>query len=1047
MLRLNRFKLLFIALLLLFAIPVLAQTNFTAGELSSDLYGRVDLAKYFNGCQTLENFLIKPQGPAVRRPGTYYVAGVKNHTKKVRLIPFEFSTTQAYILELGDEYMRFYMDEGQITNNTGIYEIVTPYQEADLMEIDYAQTADTMYLVHPTYPVYKLTRSAHTTWTLSAVSFTASPFGSADNYPSCVEFFEQRLFFANTNDDPQKIWSSKSGTYENMTTGALDDDALEYTIAASKVNAIEWMAAKDVLLMGTVGAEWRLGATSAIEPITPTNILCRRQSTYGSASVKPVTVGQTVLFLQRAERKVREFAYNFEQDIYLAPDMNLLAGHITKSGIIDMAYQQEPDSILWCVLRNGTLAAMTYQRDQEVVGWHRHITDGEVESVATIPSSATVNEDSEMDYMEYAGDDTAQAAYPVSGKEVDYFEYATDGAAQAAYVSSDADSGYSDDLIPAMTSYTAPSGVVSASSTHVSGELAWHAMDDTDGSTFWLSDAGGPWWLKYQFTSGKVIVKYTVRSSTTSNYYPVAFKLQGSTDDSNWDDLDAQTTQFFNDNEKKTYTFSNTTSYTYYRLLISVSAQGPYLTIGELELMGLLTPNLQCYSEDTIKQQGSYSLKCIAVQTDSLNDTLTRTVSPTVDLTGKETWIFYIYASRTGSNIKVGIHDSGGTTTESTPNVTSANTWQKVEVDISAVSDANKDAIDSIIITPVNADAANTFYLDNMRLDAGIQCYSEDTIIEQGTYSLKILTTKDASRDSFFTRTFTTVRNLSTDDKINLYVYAYRAGSNFKVGIESETTGVTTETDVTVDDTDTWQKVEWDISDVAVADKEDIKYFYITITDDDAADTIYIDDVLSRDEIRTTGEDQLWLSIKRNINGVVKRFVEYLMPQAFDSLEDSFFVDCGLSYDSTEATVFSGLDHLAGEEVAIMADGLKVDKQTVNSSGQITLTTAARKVHAGLPYTSKLQTMNLEVPSNEGSSQGKIKRITDIFIRMKDSVGGQVGYDDDHLTDISGTTLFNGDKRIPFPMGYQRDYYIELTQPDPLPMTIISLMPRIVVSN
>jgi len=124
--------------------------------------------------------------------------------------------------------------------------------------------------------------------------------------------------------------------------------------------------------------------------------------------------------------------------------------------------------------------------------------------------------------------------------------------------------------------------------------------------------------------------------------------------------------------------------------------------------------NLQSYSESTIKQQGTYSLKAIAAQTDSLNDTLTRTVSPTIDLSGKDDWIFYIYASRTGSNIKVGIHDSGGTTTESTPNVTPAGAWQKVTVDVSGVSDANKDAIDSIVITPVNADAANTFYVDNM---------------------------------------------------------------------------------------------------------------------------------------------------------------------------------------------------------------------------------------------------------------------------------------------------------------------------------------------
>ena len=126
------------------------------------------------------------------------------------------------------------------------------------------------------------------------------------------------------------------------------------------------------------------------------------------------------------------------------------------------------------------------------------------------------------------------------------------------------------------------------------------------------------------------------------------------------------------------------------------------------------TPNLQCYSESIIKTQGSYALKGSALITASLNDTLTRTVSPTINLSGYAQIKFDIRASRTGSNIKIGIHDSGGVTTEITSNITPADTFQTVEWDISGVADANKDVIDSIIITIVNADAANTFYIDNM---------------------------------------------------------------------------------------------------------------------------------------------------------------------------------------------------------------------------------------------------------------------------------------------------------------------------------------------
>lgn len=122
---------------------------------------------------------------------------------------------------------------------------------------------------------------------------------------------------------------------------------------------------------------------------------------------------------------------------------------------------------------------------------------------------------------------------------------------------------------------------------------------------------------------------------------------------------------------------------------------------------------LQSASESTIKSQGSYSLKVVAKATGSLNKTLTRTIGSPLDLSGKTSIKFDLYAGRTGSNIKIGIHDSGGTTTEYTPNVASAGAWATYTWDISAVADADKDAIDSIIITIVEASADNTFYVDN----------------------------------------------------------------------------------------------------------------------------------------------------------------------------------------------------------------------------------------------------------------------------------------------------------------------------------------------
>ena len=459
----------------------IAFTNFTAGELSPRLDGRTDLGKYFNGCKTLENMVVHPHGAATRRPGTKFIHEVKTSSAQTRLIPFEFSTTQTYIMEFGNQYIRFFKDNGIITesnktisgatqanpgvitatshgysngdhiiissvvgmtelngktfkvankttntfelqdvdgNNVNttsytaygsagvankIYEIASPYSTADLPTIKFAQSADLMYLVHPSYAIRKLTRSGHTSWTLSTPSLTGSPSPvlntTTDKYPSCVTFFEQRLVFAGSNDNPQTLWFSKSADLENFTTGSNDTDAMVYTIASNKVNAIRYITAQRSLILGTVGGEFVVSASGTTQPITPTNVQIQRQSSYGAANIDAVQIENVTMFVQRAKRKIRELVYNLNIDQYQAQDMTLLAEHITEGGITEMAYQQEPDSVLWCVRSDGTLLGFTYARAEEVVGWHRHVIGGAfssgnavVESVASIPTDANEDE-------------------------------------------------------------------------------------------------------------------------------------------------------------------------------------------------------------------------------------------------------------------------------------------------------------------------------------------------------------------------------------------------------------------------------------------------------------------------------------------------------------------------------------------------------------------------------------------------------------------------------------------------------------------------------
>ena len=289
--------------------------------------------------------------------------------------------------------------------------------------------------------------------------------------------------------------------------------------------------------------------------------------------------------------------------------------------------------------------------------------------------------------------------------EVDYMEYSSDALAQAAYVNSET---FTSDLC---------TGGTAIESGHYSTYVPANLFDDDTG-TQWISDLIGSandnvTYIGYDFGAGndKHIRRFKIKQTASQEASEV--KVRYSDDNSSWTVL--QTVALTQDSDWHTHDLSSSATHRYWSLLCTSAKASVYWQVAEIEMMGI---SLQCYSESTIKEQGSYSLKSIARATDSLNDTLTRTVSPTIDLSGYSTIKLDIRASRTGSNIKVGIHDSGGTTTEHTANVASADTWQTETWDISGVSDANKDAIDSIIVTVVNADATNTFYLDNAYTDA-----------------------------------------------------------------------------------------------------------------------------------------------------------------------------------------------------------------------------------------------------------------------------------------------------------------------------------------
>jgi hypothetical protein len=140
------------------------QTNFTAGEISPQLRGRTDLKHYFNGVKESVNNIIKPQGGAFKRPGTAFIGEVKDSSKLVILVEFEYSDIQGYILEFGENYIRFYKNNVLILSGPPV-EIVTTYLENELRDLDFAQSADVLYITHPSHPPMQLQRFSDVFWT------------------------------------------------------------------------------------------------------------------------------------------------------------------------------------------------------------------------------------------------------------------------------------------------------------------------------------------------------------------------------------------------------------------------------------------------------------------------------------------------------------------------------------------------------------------------------------------------------------------------------------------------------------------------------------------------------------------------------------------------------------------------------------------------------------------------------------------------------------------------------------------------------------------
>lgn len=204
--------------------------------------------------------------------------------------------------------------------------------------------------------------STVTTWRIGA-------FGGTAGYASCITLFEERLAFAKKFS----VFASKTGDFDNLGIGEADDDALEFLNAGGgQANDIVWLADADgFLLIATSGGVRALSGSGIDEALTPTSFKNRNSRTYGCAKKRPIDAGSSFLYVTRSGRGIAELTQN-AQGRFSSDDLGQISEHIPKKGVVEIAFQTDPDPLLWFPLENGELGGYTHQPAQEVRGMHRH---------------------------------------------------------------------------------------------------------------------------------------------------------------------------------------------------------------------------------------------------------------------------------------------------------------------------------------------------------------------------------------------------------------------------------------------------------------------------------------------------------------------------------------------------------------------------------------------------------------------------------------------------------------------------------------------------
>jgi len=372
------------------------QTSFTSGELSPNLYGRIEASRYYGGAALLRNVLVIPQGGVQRRPGMAHRTQLDGSLTGIRLIPFAFNTEQTYAIALKAGGFFVWTADGTYRGFIG----GAPWTGAQAAQMNFAQSADTLLLFHPDVQTQRIRRGAsHASWTRDALPYANVPthdYGSGAEpvisatrgWPEAGTFHQGRLWVGGFRSRPATMMASKVADYFNFDRGtSLDDEGIYVTIDSDQVNAIYQMRSGRTLQVFTSGAAF---APTVDPPYTPTNFNLNEQTRRGIKRFATMSeIDGATIFVGRGGAALRQFLYDEVEQAYRADLLSLLSPQLIRDpSQMAMRRGQAGDDADHMVIINadGAPSVLTTLRAQEITAFTRWETDGTILSAAALES-------------------------------------------------------------------------------------------------------------------------------------------------------------------------------------------------------------------------------------------------------------------------------------------------------------------------------------------------------------------------------------------------------------------------------------------------------------------------------------------------------------------------------------------------------------------------------------------------------------------------------------------------------------------------------------